>query len=178
MCETRPSALPLHVGDKRRGGLALPSLLARPKSMSLILVPVLLTHMMFSGLRSRWTMPCLWMYSTPSEICFMYLMHSRSVSSKSSSMMRSNSSPPDTLWEQKGAMVRPQDYRAQAGRESDQWRAGSQRDCEESRGYGGAGHFLQLPESQATAPLCWSWSSSVQGPGPPDFLPGDSAVNY
>lgn len=75
----------------------LPNLLASPKSMSLILVPVLLTHIIFSGFKSKWTIPCLWMYSTPSEICLIYLMHSLSVSSKSSSMIRSKSSPPETL---------------------------------------------------------------------------------
>lgn len=75
----------------------LPSRRARPKSMSLILLPVLLTHMMFSGLRSRWTIPCLWMKLTPSMICSMYLITSLSVSSKSSSMIRSNSSPPEIL---------------------------------------------------------------------------------
>lgn len=69
--------------------------------MSLILLPVLLTHMMFSGLRSRWTMPCLWMKLTPSMICSMYLMTSLSVSSKSSSMIRSNSSPPEILQPQR-----------------------------------------------------------------------------
>ncbi|KAL0600294.1 Protein GVQW1 [Plecturocebus cupreus] len=71
-------------------------------------------------------MPCLWMYSTPSEICRMYLMHSRSVSSKSSSMMRSNSSPPDTLQEQEHRAVRPQAHGGQADRESGQGRLGRQ----------------------------------------------------
>lgn len=75
----------------------IPSLRASPKSMSLILEPILLTHMMFSGLRSRCTMPCLWMKWTPSIICSMYLMTSRSDSSKSSSTIRSNSSPPEIL---------------------------------------------------------------------------------
>lgn len=75
----------------------VPSLRARPKSMSFILLPVLLTHMMFSGLRSRCTMPCLWINWTPSIICSIYLMTSRSDSSKSSSTIRSNSSPPEIL---------------------------------------------------------------------------------
>ncbi len=75
----------------------LPSLRASPKSMSLILLPVLLIHMMFSGLRSKWTMPCLWINWTPSMICSMYLITSRSVSSKSSSTIRSNNSPPEIL---------------------------------------------------------------------------------
>lgn len=65
--------------------------------MSLILLPVLLTHIMFSGLRSRWTTPCLWMKLTPSMICSMYLITSLSVNSKSSSMIRSKSSPPEIL---------------------------------------------------------------------------------
>lgn len=76
---------------------SLPNLLASPKSMSLILVPVLLTHIIFSGFKSKCTIPCLWMYWTPSEICLIYLMHSLSVSSKSSSIIRSKSSPPETL---------------------------------------------------------------------------------
>lgn len=79
--------------DKAR----LPSLRARPKSMSLILLPVLLTHIMFSGFRSKWTMPCLWMKLTPATICSMYLITSLSDSSKSSSMIRSKSSPPEIL---------------------------------------------------------------------------------
>lgn len=134
--------------------MALPSFLARPKSMSLILVPVLLTHMMFSGLRSRWTMPCLWMYSTPSDICLMYWMHSRSVSSKSSSMMRSNSSPPDTLREQKGRSVHkitgPGAGRGLRMRWGDG--RGTGRKAQAKRGLG----FLQLPEFQSPALSCWS----------------------
>lgn len=51
------------------GLLHLPSLLANPKSMILTNVPVLSTHTMFSGLRSRCTMFCWCMKATPSRIC-------------------------------------------------------------------------------------------------------------
>lgn len=42
-------------------------------------------------------MPCLWMKLTPSMIWSMYFITSLSVSSKSSSIIRSNSSPPEIL---------------------------------------------------------------------------------
>lgn len=73
--------------------------LARPKSMSLILLPVLVTHKIFSGFISR-CMMCFWcMYSTPSHIWRMNMAQTFSVNSKSSSMTRSNSSPPEILFE-------------------------------------------------------------------------------
>ena len=50
---------------------------------------------------SRWTMLCWWMNSTPWQICRMKMAQARSVKMKSSSMTRSNSSPPSILFSRK-----------------------------------------------------------------------------
>lgn len=74
-----------------------PSFRAKPKSMILIQWLPGLTQTMFSGLRSRWTMAWLCMKCSPSRICCTYWALLGSVCSKSSSTMRSKSSPPATL---------------------------------------------------------------------------------
>lgn len=86
-------------------------------------------------------MPCLWMNCTPSDICLMYWMHSRSVSSKSSSMMRSNSSPPDTLQGHKAHSEHRTTGPRLAGGPARGWPGKGQGGWAGKPGVGGAGHF-------------------------------------
>lgn len=85
-----------------------PSFRAKPKSMILSQWLLGLTQTMFSGLRSRWTTSWPCMNCSPSRICRMYWALLGSVCSKSSSTMRSKSSPPATLKENKvlGTLLR------------------------------------------------------------------------
>lgn len=70
---------------------------ANPKSIILIRFPSRVKHMMFSGFRSRWIMLFRWTNSMAWQTCRKNTEQARSVSTKSSSITRSNSSPPSTL---------------------------------------------------------------------------------
>ena len=74
---------------------------ASPKSIILMRLPLLVGHRMFSGLRSRCSMFLECMKETPSRICFMKQIQAFSVSTNSSSITRSNSSPPGMLYREK-----------------------------------------------------------------------------
>lgn len=72
---------------------------ANPKSIILIRLPSRVKHMMFSGFRSRWMMLFRCTNSIAWHTCRMNTAQARSDSTKSSSITRSNSSPPSTLRE-------------------------------------------------------------------------------
>ena len=93
---------------------------ASPKSIILMRFPDLVKHKMFSGcnkkirswtlyfpqvklwkrtFKSRWRMCFECMKETPSRICFMKHIQAFSVRTNSSSITRSNSSPPGMLWD-------------------------------------------------------------------------------
>lgn len=72
--------------------------LAKPKSIILIRFPSCDRQSIFSGFKSKCSMLLRCMNSIASQTCRMNTTQTRSVRTNSSSMTRSKSSPPSTLW--------------------------------------------------------------------------------